>query len=332
MCEPVHQRRHRRAAGRGGDDRGGAAEFLQCLGRIDRCAVDVVIGAECLWAQRLRRAVTSSPAPAVELRMLVTQLYLDLLAAGVWGPDDDDWCYGFAQVLAAMPPTDADDIPERGQPYVGGLVAVGLALLGQDATLHGGRPRDLLQRAWDAAGKWAAYAEPALVDHYLYQPAQSYSRVADRGEVDAVIALADAARDDPDAQLRAAFASEGIDVERVGGAWVADCGSSQPRRYAARIATLVGAQTASYVVAVHGDRGRCILLSHQNSLAIAESTTKIWRLFTKRTALSTPTSMLADGLPSGTSLARKPGAPLPQAVAELAAAIGIDAAHLNAAL
>ena len=33
---------------------------------------------------RLRRAVTTQPPPVVELRMLVTQLHLDLLAGGVW--------------------------------------------------------------------------------------------------------------------------------------------------------------------------------------------------------------------------------------------------------
>ena len=131
--------------------------------------------------------------------MLVVQLYLDLLAGGVWGPDDE-WIDDFAQVLAVavMPPTKTDDMPERGQPYVGALVAVGLALMSENATLHGGREQDLVfQRAWDAVGTWAAQAEPDLIDHYLYQPAQTYSRVADRQDVDAVVELASAAINDP---------------------------------------------------------------------------------------------------------------------------------------
>ncbi|MGO8772168.1 MAG: hypothetical protein ACLQIK_24840 [Mycobacterium sp.] len=44
----------------------------------------------------------------------------------------------------------------------------------------------------DAVGKWAAQVEPDLIDRYLYQPAQTYSRVADRQDVDAVIELASA--------------------------------------------------------------------------------------------------------------------------------------------
>jgi hypothetical protein len=284
------------------------------------------------WAQRLRRAVTADPAPAVELRMLVTQLHLDLLAGGVWGPDDD-WLGGFADVLTAMPPTEADDVPERGQPYLGALTAVGLALMSQNATLYGGRLEDLvLQRTWQAVGKWAADAQPDLIDHYLYQPAQTYSRVAGRDEVDAVITLARATLDDPYARLRAALESEGIEADLIDGAWVADCGSANPRGQAARIGTLIGAHTDTYAVVVRGDRGTSVLLCHKNTFAIAESGTRIWRVFTKRTALSTPTSMLADGLPSGTTFRRIPGGGAPDQVAALASAARIEVAYLDAAL
>ncbi|WP_139808257.1 hypothetical protein [Mycobacterium avium] len=285
-----------------------------------------------LRANRLRRLATTTPAPGVELRMLVTQLHLDLLAGGVWGPHDD-WADSFAEVLTAMPPTDADDMPERGHAYVGGLVAVGLALLGQDATLHGGRPEDLtLQHTWDAIGKWATHADPDLIDHYLYQPTQTYSRAADRGEVEAVIALAGAARDDPHARLRAALNSDGIDANIVDGVWVADCGSAQPRRYAARIGTLIDRHTDRYAVIARGDRGSCVLLCHKATLAIAESTTRIWRVFTKRSMLSTPASMLAEGLPTGMTFPRTPAAPPPEVVAALASAIGVEVADLTASL
>ena len=205
--------------------------------------------------------------------------------------------------------------------------------LAQNATLHGGRPEDLvLQRAWDLVGKWAGHAEPKLIEHYLYQPAQTYSRVADRGEVDDVIALARSVRADPHARLRAALQSDGIDADLVNGAWMADCGSAQPRRYAARLGTLIGEHTDTYAVVVRGDRGSCVLLCHNTTLAIAESTTRIWRVFTKRTTLSTPSSMLAEGLPSGTTLPRSSSGEPPQLVAALVSAIGVDAVQLGAAL
>jgi hypothetical protein len=274
------------------------------------------------WAQRLGRAVISTPPPDVELRMLVVQLHLDLLAAGVWGPDDD-WIDEFAQVLTAMPPGEADGMPERGQPYVGALVAVGLALMSETATLHGGRQQDLVfQRTWGAVGKWAAQAEPDLIDHYLYQPAQTYSRVTDRQDVDAVIELATAALDDPHALLRAALEAEGVDADCIDGLWVSDCGSAKPRGYAARVATLIGQHTDTYALLVQGDSGSCVLLCHATTLAIAESTTRIWRVFTKRTPLSTPSTMFSEGLPQGRTFPRKPGAQPPEEVVELAEAAG----------
>jgi hypothetical protein len=260
--------------------------------------------------------------------MLVVQLHLDLLAGGVWGPDDD-WIGQFAQVLTAMPPTKADDMPEQGQPYIGSPVAVGLALMSQNATLHGGREQDLVfQRAWDALGDWAAQAQPDLIDHYLYQPAQTYSRVADRQDVDAVIELASAAIDDPHARLRAALEDEGIEADYADGLWVSDCSSAKPRGNAARIGTLIGQHTDTYALVVQGDSGSCVLLCHGPTLAIAESTTRIWRVFTKRTPLSTPSTMFSEGLPQGRTFPRKPGSEPPEVIVELAKAAGVGVARL----
>jgi hypothetical protein len=279
-------------------------------------------------AQRLARAVISTPPPSVELRMAVYLWHLDLLAGGVWGPDDD-WIDEFAQVLTAMPPSEADDMPECGQPYVGALVAMGLALMSQTATLHGGRQQDLVfQRTWDAVGKWAAQAEPDLIDHYLYQPAQTYSRVTDRQDVDAVIELATAALDDPHALLLAALEAEGVDADYVDGLWVSDCGSAKPRGYAARVGTLIGQHVDSYALVVQGDSGSCLLLCDGSTLAIAESTTRIWRVFTKPTAVSTPSTMLSEGLPHGRTFPRRPGAEPPAEVLKLADAAGVGVAAL----
>lgn len=283
------------------------------------------------WAQRLRRGVTANPAPAVELRMLVTQLHLDLLAGGVWEPDNDEWADHLADVLTAMPPTVDDDLPNRVEPYVGALVAVGLAVLAQDATLHGGRPCDIVfQRAWTAVGDVAADADPELIDHYLYQPAQCFSRVADWQHVEAVIALAHAARENPHAELLVAFEAEGLNAEWVDAAWVADCGSAAPRRYAARIATLVERHQNTYAVIVRGDRGSCVLLCRDNAFALAETRSQVWRVFQRPSPVSTPTTMLAEGLPSGKSYPRGQTKAVPESVVQLADSIGISLAALLA--
>ena len=286
-----------------------------------------------LWAQRLRRGVTATPAPAVELRMLVLQLHFDLLAGGVWGPDSDEWADQLAEVLIATPPTPDDDLPDRAEPYVGALVAVGVALLAQGATLHGGRPRDIvLQRAWQAVGALAADADPELIDHYLYQPSQSFSRVAEWRDIETYIELASAARENPHAELLAAFEAEGLDAEIDSGAWVADCGSAAPRRYAARIATLVERYESIYAVVARGERGACVLLCDSGTYALAETQAQVWRVFDQPSPLSTPMTMLVEVPRSGERYPRARGKPVPETVVQLTNSIGVNLAMVIAAL
>lgn len=284
------------------------------------------------WANRLRRAVTDDSPPSVELRMLVTQLHFDLLAAGVWGPDDDDWLDCLAEVLIATSPA-GNEIPERGEPYLGALMAVGLALMASEATLHGGRPRDItFQQVWDQVSIWAAMANPDLIDHFLYQPAQTYSRVADREQVDSVIALARAVVEDPHARISAAIRDAGIDAVYIGGAWVADCGSAKPRPLAVRLATLISKHTDNFAALARGERGCCALLCSGPTLAVAESTRRTWRVATKPVSFASPASMFSDGLPAGSDFRWPVGAPLPDQIAALAQQIGIDAVQLTVAL
>jgi hypothetical protein len=289
-----------------------------------------------LWSERLRRGVTAIPAipaPAVELRMLVLQLHFDLLAGGVWGPDDDDWADQLADVLIATPPTPDDDLPNRAEPYVAALLAVGLALLAHGATLHGGRPHDVvLQRAWQAVGDRAADADPELIDQYLYQPSQSFSRVPEWRDIETVIGLARAARENPNAELLAALEAEKLDAELMNGAWVADCGSSPPRRYAARIATLVERYESAYAVVVRGERGSCVLLCHSGTYALAERQAQVWRVFRQPSPLSTPMTMLAESPPSGERYPRGRGQPVPETVVQLTNSIGVNPEMVIAAL
>jgi len=286
-----------------------------------------------LWSERLRRGVTAIPAPAVELRMLVLQLHFDLLAAGVWGPDDDEWADQLADVLIATPPTADDHLPKRAEPYVAALVAVGLALLAHGATLHGGRPRDIvLQRAWQAVGDSAADADPELIDHYLYQPSQSFSRVPEWRDIETVIGLARAARENPNAELLAALEVEDLDAELKDGAWVADCGSSPPRRCAARIATLVERYKSAYAVVVRGERGSCVLLCDSGTYALADKQAQVWRVFRQPSPLSTPMTMLAESPPSGERYPRGKGKPVPEKVVQLANSIGVKLERVIAEL
>ena len=79
------------------------------------------------FAVKLAKKSHTSPRPSLELRMLVVQLILDLLAAGVWGPDDESWRPPLADAIIALPPSKDEAVPERALDFLGSLAAVGLA-------------------------------------------------------------------------------------------------------------------------------------------------------------------------------------------------------------
>lgn len=257
-----------------------------------------------LWCARLCKAVTVRPAPALELRMLVFQLYLDLLAAGVWGPDDTSWRKSFSEVLCALPPQDAEArvLPPKALTYVKSLVVVGLALLRQDASLHGGNEEDIrLRRVWDLLVDLVTDAEIELTANYLYQPLQQYGRTPSEAGIEAVIKLARESASDPSAPIRAALEAEGVDVELVNGIWVSEEPTRQARARAARIATIIGQYSDKCAVLVRTDRGSCAILRDGADIAMAEENSSLgagtWWLMRLPTALSTPTSLLTGQLP-----------------------------------
>ncbi|MFD9669826.1 hypothetical protein ACFWAY_51175 [Rhodococcus sp. NPDC059968] len=252
-------------------------------------------------SEKLRRAVVAKDRrPPLELRMGVTRIYIDLLAAGVWAPDDDDWRWAIADVLTALPPQDSDDddVPETPLNYMSSMIAVGLALLGQDTKLDRGSPEDILwQTTWSKLRPWVPLARTEIVDDYLYVPTQSYARVADRDAIESLIALAIDAATDPHAEIRAKLVAAGLAVEFRDGVWIAETSGGSARRIAARVATIVGDRCA--VIVVGADK-TCAVLRVGATLVMGERTPPMWHIMTIPSSVSTPTSLLAsaDGLPS----------------------------------
>lgn len=281
-------------------------------------------------AGRLRRAIQVQPPPPLELRMVVARIYLDLLAAGIWD-NDQSWRSELRDVavVLASTPMDAEDVPGRALPFLASLIAVCMALLLHDATLHGGNEHDLIAKtAWAHTRQWAAFAEPTLVEGYLYQPDQPYAQVASETEVHAVIDLAMAAEDDPHAELRTAFEQEGLTVHLIDGVWVVDNDRRNPRRQAARVATLAGSHCA--VLARNANRAT-VILRDGPTMAVAEAAVPRWRIY-RLNPLSTPLSLLSndEGLPH--TVTSHPLQPVPHQVRQLATAIGVNPAHLVTAL
>lgn len=281
------------------------------------------------FAIKLAKKSQGPPRPSLELRMLVVQLILDLLAAGVWGPDDETWRIPLANALAALPPTEDEELPERALDFLGSLAAVGLALLGQNASLHGGREQDLiLRRAWDAVWLHAALAEPELTEQYLYQPPQGYSRVAGLAGVEAMIAHAQELVDDADAGVRSAVdeiaAEKGWDVEYSDGIWVVSAGRAVPRVVAGRVATVIGEFEKQCVVLVKTDQGKCALLREGPTLAVAEGNS--WKVTHMPSSVSTPISQLSEGpLKAPPTPLARPDA----AVSDLAGRVGVELEYVR---
>jgi hypothetical protein len=282
-------------------------------------------------ARRLSRQISGEHRPWIELRMCVATLYLNLLAGGVWNSSDDSWFDELATVVTALTVSDAEEsaVPGRTMSFHSSLIAVCFALLFRNASPYGGSEHDItLKAAWEKAGSYAAFAEPELVERYLDQPQQSYAIVAGEEEVRHIIEVAMEAADDPHAAHRSAFRDDGLDVELFGNVWFSEGEFRNPRRIAARIATLAEAPCA--VVARNG-RTCTALLWTPGELAVIESTTRRWRIY-RMSPMSTPLSLLGsdEGLPPTRN--QQPLRPIPGPVRNHPGLTDHDLAQLVAAI
>ncbi|MFC8527515.1 hypothetical protein [Nocardia sp. NPDC057227] len=281
-------------------------------------------------SNRLCRAVSlvESRAP-LELRMGITRIYIDLLAAGVWDSADSAWRHPLSDILVALPPKNGDDdVPEASLDYMSSLLVVGLALLGQGTTIEGGRPEDVLWwSVWTKLREWIARARIEIVADYLYAPTQSYARVTDIGEVTRLIKLATETIADPHAETRAKLAAAELHAKLQDGIWVAEFTGRSVRRTAARIATLVGDPCAVIVV---GTASTCAILRSGPTVVMGERSPAMWHVMQLRSPIGTPASLLTDGLPSNRArmALRSPSSD----VFAVAAVIGIDVAQVAEAI
>ncbi|GFG67084.1 hypothetical protein MKUB_45740 [Mycobacterium kubicae] len=281
------------------------------------------------FAIKLAKKSREQPRPSLELRMLVVQLILDLLAAGVWGPGDETWRTPLADALAALPPSNDEAVPGRALDFMGSLAAVGLALLGQDASFYGGREHDMtFRRAWDAISLHAALAEPDLSEQYLYQPAQGYSRVAGLAGVEVMITRARDDVEDPTTGVRGAvgdFAAEkGWQAHLDDGCWRVSARRAAPRVVAGRIATVLGEFSTRCAIFVETDRGKCAVLRDGQTFALAEN--RCWKVFRLSFASSSPSSQLNDEPVRGQSFPLKTP---PPTVTEIADQVGVELERLQ---
>lgn len=250
------------------------------------------------WIRRWVKAITPSaegPNPPLPLRMTVAALYLELLAAGIWGAGDG-WRDELAEVVLALV-TDRDEInesPDESHAYLGSLVAVSLAVLGQDAVVRGGRPVDVvLTRAWEPAHEVATLAEDVVLDSLLLRSDEVGARMAGRSEVAATVELARAAVINPKAEILAGLAALGFDLEEEHGAWVVRGTFRNPMRPAAQTATELFDGEPLICVATTGTRS-VILARGKDAVAMLDSAVGRWRVYPLRRP-STPLTLFGQG-------------------------------------
>ena len=235
------------------------------------------------WDRRLRqRIVGAGPCLPVELRLLAVRLHLDLLAAGLRGPDEQDWTDDLVELLRELLPN-AESAPEEVVSTIGALLAIGTMLLFEELRQDGGLERDFrAQKLWSSARHIIALT-------LGLQLVQEH-----RPAVELLVERARTSATDPTADTRVLLADKGITAAFHDGAWVSRIGSKKNQlATAATIATTVGAPCAALVI---GDDESCVVLWAGDDIAHIETRRQRWRLY--RVVVGTPMSTLvtSDGL------------------------------------
>ncbi|MFB9301959.1 hypothetical protein [Kibdelosporangium philippinense] len=299
--------------------------------QVDRLSTTIAPTEHAEYRAQARKWLASAATgSSVAHRITVARGYLKLLAAGVWGVDES-WRGEVRDLVHALRPTEDDQSSASGEQLdeLYALIAIGLALLLQDANLHGGAGADLIARsAWDEVQELAAFADESVVDKFLVHSTQLHARVATESEVQSVVELAMATADDPNAEIIAALEGEGLQAELMDSVWVIDGDFRTPLRAAARAATLIGSPC---VVLARNTKKSTVLLWRDSTLAMADSTVPRWRIY-RIVPPTTPQSKFGggEGLPSTRDIF--PLAPAPEQVRTLADQAGVALPMLLAAL
>ncbi|MEU2054232.1 hypothetical protein [Streptomyces bungoensis] len=255
------------------------------------------------WVQRWVRALVpsdESPAPPLPVRLLVTNLYIQLLAAGAWDENDRSWRPGLSRLLEALGAEDGTSEAEQGVPpevrrRLDSMAAVVMTLLVQDATLTGGGEHDVLAaRAWHRSKAMVARAELSEVEDLLLPPEQALARVTSGSEVERLIVLAQ--EDDPHAEAVEEFVTAGWSATNQDGIWEITGSFGNPIPVAARAAERLGRRhNANGVLVRARSRNRWAFVAWADPhLILLSPPARVWRTYAIRPP-ATPESRFSGG-------------------------------------
>ncbi|MFI6622914.1 hypothetical protein [Streptomyces sp. NPDC050528] len=276
------------------------------------------------------------PATRVSLpvRLVVANLYVQLLAAGVWDEHDQTWREGLSDLLEAL---GSDEEPgEPGEPEqqtppetrrrLDAVAAVVMTLLGQDATFTGGGEHDVLAaHAWQRAKSMIARADPAQAEDLMIPPEQALARVAPWTEVERLIARAQ--EDDPLTEVVEELSASGWEASYEDGLWeiTGSFGNAVP--VVTRAADRLGRHHPNGVLVRARSRNRWAFVAWAAPhLVLLNPPARVWRTYQVRPP-ATPESRFSGG-----DLSAVPGrvgnpAPLPkgppEALRKILAEVGL---------
>ncbi|ARP73204.1 hypothetical protein LK07_29315 [Streptomyces pluripotens] len=260
------------------------------------------------WAQRWVGALTgpaslagpaSSAAAPVPVRLLVANLYVQLLAAGVWDEQDQSWRDGLSRLLEALRSEDLEgeaehDAPPETRRRLDTVAAVVMTLLVQDATFSGGGEHDVLAaRAWHGSKAMIARAEPAEAEDLMIPPERALARVASWSEVDRLIALAQ--ENDPYVEVVEGLTAAGWSVTCEDGLWEITGSFGNPLPVVAKAAERLGRHHSDGVLVRARSKNRWAFMAWADPyLVLLNPPARVWRTYQVRLP-ATPESRFSGG-------------------------------------
>lgn len=254
------------------------------------------------WAQRWVAALTGpdgSAAAPVPVRLLVANLYVQLLAAGVWDEQDQSWRDGLSRLLEALRSEDlageADhDAPPETRRRLDAVAAVVMTLLVQDATFSGGGEHDVLAaHAWHGSKAMIARAEPVEAEDLMIPPERALARVAPWSEVDRLITLAQ--EDDPYAEAIEGLTAAGWSVACEDGLWEITGSFGNPLPVVAKAAERLGRHHAGGVLVRARSKNRWAFMAWADPyLVLLNPPARVWFTYQVRPP-ATPESRFSGG-------------------------------------
>ncbi|MGW3284187.1 hypothetical protein ACWDR3_06005 [Streptomyces sp. NPDC001002] len=253
------------------------------------------------WIRRWVETLTpsgGSPSP-LPLRLVVANLYVQLLAAGVWDENDQSWREGLSRLLETLGPKDGpsegdQQAPPETRRRLDAVAAVVMTLLSQDATFTGGGEHDVLAaRAWQNGKDMIARAEPAQAEDLMIPPEQALARVAPWSEVERLIARA--REDDPQAEVVAELSAAGWEASYEDGLWEITGSFGNPVPVVARAADRLGRHHPNGVLVRARSRNRWAFVAWAAPhLVLLNPPARVWRTYQIRPP-ATPESRFSGG-------------------------------------